>query len=1133
LRIDLSSGSIGILLLISRHHESASGLSLWWFKAVLAVTTIFLCLLTLPIAKAALENIPSGEKPQGAARLLEVAHAVEEKITTGEERNYQLVLSSGQFLRFRVAAENPASNLQATLFGPDSRETEGLSGPVCPFSLYFIPAESGSYRLRVQLLKSDTSPENYKVQVDELHEATELDRIRVAGGHALVEAYRLSTSAGSQEQAAQKYEEAISLFRGTGDLRGEAEVFQVLSFRSFVAEQYQAAVDYLRSAQALWHGVADYGMEAAALENMANYLGRVGKTQEALDSLNEALPLRRALGDPWGEAMLFDALGDTYDAMGEFQKALNDKEKALSVFRGGKWRIDYEFTALADLGHLYEELGEPQKALGYYDQALNLARSHGKHDLEDSMLSVVAGAYAGMGDKDKALAYYNKALVLAKGDRGGEAWTLQKLGAFYVGQGEYERAQRCFNQILPYFYAEHNSVFEAATLYWMGVAYHKQGKQPQALEALNQALSIWPFKNRMRREILREIGSVYQDSGDSTKALEYYEQSLAESRAATDLQGEAFALCGMAHAERAMRQTAEARRDVEAGLQILESVRARIAGSESRSSYFAAAQKNYEFDIDLLMQMHAEHPDQGLDAIALQTSERARARSLLDMLVEAHADIHQGADPKLLEQEKLLQQRLRARSEYQVQLLTRPHTPQQAKAVASELQDLTAQYDNTETQIRATSPRYAALTQPVPLDLKQIQELVLDSHTLLLEYTLGEDRSYLWAVTDSTLTSFTLPGRAEIEQAARRVHDLLTVRNTHPKNEDELKTEARITRARAEYPAAARRLSEMILGPAVSLLGSKRLLIVSDGALQYTPFAVLPVPRPGAGTGQPLVVQSEVVTIPSASTVAVLRRDLDGRKPAPKAVAVFADPVFDRQDPRVSAHPQISQVSHTDQLSSNNRGLPTDLERSWAEVGSSERGGTIPRLLFSRREADAITADAQSGGSFKALDFRANRMTAMSPELAQYRIVHFATHGVFDSRTPALSGIVLSLVDRQGRPVDGFLRLWDIYNLRLPIDLVVLSACQTALGKEIKGEGLIGLTRGFMYAGAARVVASLWQVDDVATAELMGQFYQGVLKKKLPPAAALRAAQVQMWKQKRWQQDPYFWGAFQLQGEWR
>lgn len=1095
---------------------------------------LFLCLLFLSIASAGLQKVPPGEEPQGTVRMPEVGHAVEGKLTTGQERVYGLVLSNGQFLRFRVAAENPASNLRVTLFGPDASEIGELSGPVCPFSLHFMPADSGLYRLRVQLLRSDTSPENYEVKVDELHESTEQDRIRVAASHALVEAYRLSSQdpPASQQQANKKYEEAISLFRTAGDRRGEAEVFQVLSFRSFVAADYQAAIDYLQQAKGLWHALAEHGAEAAALESMANYLGRLGESQKALDSLNEALLLRRALGDPWGEAMALDSLSDAYDAMGELQEALNAKQQALSVFRENKERIDYEYTALADIGHIYEELGEPQKALDYYHRGLDLARSHRNEGLEIPMVSVVAGAYAGAGNTGKALEYYNKALALAQGDRGAEIWTLGKLGSFYVGQGEYDKALQLFDQTLPYHHAEHQTVLEAATLYSMGVAYHRQGKLSQALEALNQALSLWPFKNRTRREIIREIGAVYQDSGDSPKALEYYEKSLTESRAAKDLHEEALALCEIARPERTMRHTVEARRDVEAGLQILESVRARIAGSESRSSYFAAAQKNYEFYIDLLMQMHAEHPDQGLDATALQASEHARARSLLDMLAEAHADIHQGADPKLLERERLLQQRLRARSEYQVQLLTQPHTAEQAAGVASELQTLTAQYDETEARIRTTSPRYAALTQPVPLDLKQIQELVLDPHTLLLEYALGEDRSYLWAVTDSALTSFTLPRRAEIERAARRVHELLTVRNTRPKGENELKTEARIARARAKYPAAAGRLSEMVLSPVIPLLGHKRLVIVSDGALQYIPFAVLPVRRRAGGPSQPLVVGSEIVTAPSASTVAVLRRDLAGRQPAPKAVAVLADPVFDRQDPRLSAHVQISQVGQTGELSSSNRGLPMDLERSWAEVGSTERGGKIPRLPFSRREADAIITDAPPGGSFKAVDFRANRTTATSPELAQYRIVHFATHGVLDSRNPALSGIVLSLVDRQGEPVDGFLRLWDIYNLRLPIDLVVLSACQTALGKEIKGEGLVGLTRGFMYAGAARVVASLWQVDDVATAELMSLFYQGVLKKNQPPATALRAAQVHMWKQKRWQEDPYFWGAFQLQGEW-
>jgi CHAT domain-containing protein len=192
----------------------------------------------------------------------------------------------------------------------------------------------------------------------------------------------------------------------------------------------------------------------------------------------------------------------------------------------------------------------------------------------------------------------------------------------------------------------------------------------------------------------------------------------------------------------------------------------------------------------------------------------------------------------------------------------------------------------------------------------------------------------------------------------------------------------------------------------------------------------------------------------------------------------------------------------------------------------------ISRLPFTRQEAKAILANVPAGQALDALDFRASRQTATSPELAQYRIVHFATHGLVDNMHPQLSGLVLSMVDERGRQQNGYLDLEDIYNLSLPADLVVLSACETGLGKDVAGEGLIGLTRGFMYAGAARVVTSMWKVDDVATAELMGRFYQAMEKEGLRPSAALRRAQIEMRTQERWR-SPYYWAAFQLQGEWK
>jgi CHAT domain-containing protein len=296
------------------------------------------------------------------------------------------------------------------------------------------------------------------------------------------------------------------------------------------------------------------------------------------------------------------------------------------------------------------------------------------------------------------------------------------------------------------------------------------------------------------------------------------------------------------------------------------------------------------------------------------------------------------------------------------------------------------------------------------------------------------------------------------------------------------------------------------------------LVVIADGALQYVPFAALPI----SNSRRPLVIDHEIVSLPSASSLAVQRHSLASRKPAPKGIAVIADPVFSAGDPRFrSSAPATATVRNT----ANDTRIIEHL--------SGGPGGqlSIRRLPFTRHEADQILAVAPAGANFKALDFRANRSVATSGELSQYRYVHFATHGYVDTTRAGLSAIVLSMVDEQGNPQDGFLRTHDIYNLKLPAELVVLSACETGLGKEVKGEGIEGLTRGFMYAGARRVIVSLWNVNDKATASLMQRLYVGMLRGGKTPAAALRAAQMEMLRTAQWQ-SPYYWAAFVMQGEW-
>ncbi|HXG67373.1 MAG TPA: CHAT domain-containing protein, partial [Blastocatellia bacterium] len=502
------------------------------------------------------------------------------------------------------------------------------------------------------------------------------------------------------------------------------------------------------------------------------------------------------------------------------------------------------------------------------------------------------------------------------------------------------------------------------------------------------------------------------------------------------------------------------------------------------------------------------------------------------MLNEAGADIREGVAPALLARERELREQLNGKAERLSRLLGDKKMAAHVEAARKELQAALTRHQEALAQIRASSPRYAALTQPAPLGLKEIQSQVLDPETILLEYALGKERSYLWAVTTDSLTSYTLPKQAEIEEAARRVYKAFSS-------------------ADAPDTDAAARLSRILLGPVAAQLGTKRLLVVAEGALQYIPFGALPVPaaqaagdrKQEAGGGQPstfnpsrpptpdprplVIARHEVVMLPSATTLAVLRQEMAGREPAPQELAVLADPVFGSDDPRVAlaaeARAQRATVAAV-------RPAGRELERSAEEMGLGVSG--FERLLSTRREAEEILALAQAGRSLKALDFQASLTTATGPQLGQYRIIHFATHGLLNSRHPELSGLVLSLVDEHGQPQNGFLRAHEVYNMKLAADLVVLSGCQTALGKYVRGEGLVGLTRGFMYAGTPRVVASMWRVPDRATAELMKRFYTGLFKEGLRPAAALRAAQVAMSKEKRWA-APYYWAAFTLQGEWR
>lgn len=801
-----------------------------------------------------------------------------------------------------------------------------------------------------------------------------------------------------------------------------------------------------------------------------------------------------------------------------YQKAIEKYLAAVDIWRTLNDK-PMEAATLYEAGWLYGDIGHYQKALDCYSQAGTLYKALGNRKSEMNTLNNTAWIYGELGENQIALEMYETVVEGQKKIGEMDPAVISNLAATYSKLGQYQRALDAHLQVLELRKGPKDHAKRAITLSNIGNCYYLLGDTIKALDYYNQSLPLMreAGDNYYTATVLNHTGVASRSLGEYDKALGYFNEALELRKLAGDQRGIATTLSDIARLERDRGNLVEARKRIEEALAQVERVRLKVASPRLRTSYFASVQQYREFYIDLLMRLSKDKPGEQLERVAFNASETGRARSLLQLLSEAGGKIRHGIDPALLERKQSLAQAIDVKAQSQMELLSGKHTEEEAEAARKELSSLTNELEQLEGRIRESSPQFTALVQPVPLGLEEIQEKILDRDTLLLEYSLGEERSFVWAVTPDAIKSFELPKRAVIEPAARRVYDLLTARTISVPKETLEQRRQRLELADAEYTKASAILSQMILGPVGVELKDKRLLIVSDGVLQYIPFAGLPNP----GDKQALVVDHEVVMAPSASVVGLLRQETANRKPASKAVAVLADPVFSNNDPRVAAA-RLGRPAPID------KDVPVVALRSGADTGLDG----LRRLRFSRQEADAIARLAGSDGKLEAVDFAASRKLATSAELGQYRVVHFATHGIINNNHPELSGIVLSLVDEKGQPQNGFLRLYDLYNLKLSADLVVLSACQTALGKEIRGEGLVGLTRGFMYAGAPRVIASLWQIDDRASAEFMKRFYEAMLSQKLRPAAALRAAQVSMSQDPRWRQ-PHYWAAFTLQGEWK
>jgi CHAT domain-containing protein len=682
------------------------------------------------------------------------------------------------------------------------------------------------------------------------------------------------------------------------------------------------------------------------------------------------------------------------------------------------------------------------------ERALRLRQGIGDRRGQAATLTALAWIDFLSGDPQKAFSRSAEALRLRRqvGDRHGEAATLDRLGTILAHLGRTAEAQAAYERSLALFLDMGEPVSAA--------------------------------------HVLSSLGWLQDSRGAFRRALDFHQQALASFRANMVPHSEAFALLGIARAERQLGDLDGALVAIEEALYIIESLRGETRSPALRTSFLAERYDFFEMAIDLLMQLDARKPGRGFADRALEVSERARARSLLEGIVAARSRVP--VPPALRERERTVRAELGRAERLRRDLAAAGALPEQIAIVDRRLRALLLENEG----LRAARP--SSDPYPEPLRLSEIRRRVLDRDTALLEIALGEKRSYVWLVGQETLTTQVLPGRAEMEELARLAGGLL------PRSQE--------WSVQRQAALAAEALSRIVLGPVARDLGTKRLLIVADGALQSIPFAALPTP---GRRGRPLLLDREIVQLPSASILGLVREAGARRRPATHQLAVVADPVFGPSDPRASS---LSAV------------VPLSAERS-------DVPGGLFRLPATAREAEAILGLVAPAESFAALGFDADREAVLGGRLADYRIVHFATHSVLNAHYPELSGLALSAMDRFGQPRDSLLRAYEIYNLRLPADLVVLSACRTAMGPDVRGEGMMGLTRAFLHAGASRVLVSLWNVDDGATAELMVRFYTGLLRGRLTPSRALREAQLSMFRDPH-SAAPRYWAGFILEGDW-
>ena len=866
---------------------------------------------------------------------------------------------------------------------------------------------------------------------------------------------------------------ALGEYRQTRDVYRIGVAQNAFGMVAFYRDEWLEAKDWFRRAAVSFARTNEDVLAVRAFTNSAKSDENLGRLVDASRTHAVALELANKAQNPLDRASVLDNYADTLALQGRVQDALALYQESADEFDRLGDPVG-QAKAINGIGFVMYRLGEWESARNHAQRALNLQQGSFERRPLFETLQYLGNAHRGLGETNEAISAHRQAYEIAS--TGIEKTLAQlELGNDLLAAERYSEAGRNFEEARDVAESLHALMIRGYAT--SGIGKSRLPAEPQ-------------------------------------HALDLFATALAQHSAAGNLSGEAEALQLMAHAHHTLGNSGPALEFAERATRAIEALRGRVDNPRLVASFNGLSRPNYELQIELLMHLAetSRSPDAAryIDA-SLEVSERGRAQSLLEYLGEGLLGDAIGDESPAAARYRLLKEEL-IQLRYQ-----RERLAVGGKSNRSSLEALETDLDRTITRLtilegeirklRSPDQSITAVRNLTAHDLRALIEKSDDeSPTMVLEYALGPNASFMWVITKARIVTHRLPSEARLNALARVVHE-------------EFSTAPVSRRNTPGGDPARRQLAALLLGPVADQLDAHRLVIVPDGALYFVPFAALPVPDSKGGY-EPLGARTEVTYLPSLTTLHQQRREKGSQ--ARSLVAIFADPVFSLSDRR----------------------FPPNLRASSRAAGRLGQGDEQPLLSaaaprelvplpWSGAEAQVIEEVAAGHGEvFMATDFDASVSTVLDRPLAAYRILHFATHGWADSSHPELSSLTFTKFDRHGQPQPSELQLPDIYGLDLDSDLVVLSACDTALGKYIPGEGVLGLTHAFMSAGSRRVLSTLWQVNDQATARLMELFYRALLVDGHPPGRALAIAQRSLMAERRWA-DPYFWAGVSLQGDWK